>query len=93
MVIDRPRRAIVHTGDLAALVPGFEEGGDLALFREFSKQFAELRPETPAYPFISSEFTKATQDILNGGDPQATLDKAVKAIDGNIKSNGGYTQK
>jgi multiple sugar transport system substrate-binding protein len=84
---------IPATDAAAALVPGFEEGGDLALFREFSKQFAELRPETPAYPFISSEFTKATQDILNGGDPQATLDKAVKAIDGNIKSNGGYTQK
>jgi multiple sugar transport system substrate-binding protein len=84
---------IPATDASAALVPGFEEGGDLALFREFSKQFAVLRPATPAYPFISSEFTKATQDIINGGDPQQTLDAAVKAIDANIASNGGYTQK
>ncbi|ANP74603.1 Putative substrate-binding transport protein [Cryobacterium arcticum] len=84
---------IPATDAAAALVPGFEEGGNLAIFREFSAQSAVLRPETPAYPFIATEFTKATQDIINGGDPQGTLDSAVKAIDANIKSNGGYTQK
>jgi multiple sugar transport system substrate-binding protein len=84
---------IPATEAAAALVPGFEEGGNLAVFREFSQKFAVLRPETPAYPFIATEFTKATQDILNGGDPQQSLDSAVKAIDANIKSNGGYTQK
>ncbi|MET0480497.1 MAG: sugar ABC transporter substrate-binding protein [Mycetocola sp.] len=84
---------IPATDAAAALVPGFEEGGDLALFREFSKRFAVLRPTTPAYPFIATEFTKATQDIINGGDPQQTLDAAAKAIDANIASNGGYTQK
>jgi multiple sugar transport system substrate-binding protein len=84
---------IPATDAAAALVPGFQEGGNLAVFREFSEKFAVLRPETPAYPFIATEFTKATQDILNGGDPQQSLDAAVKAIDANIKSNGGYTQK
>jgi multiple sugar transport system substrate-binding protein len=84
---------IPATEAAAALVPGFEEGGNLAVFREFSEKFAVLRPETPAYPFIATEFTKATQDIINGGDPQQSLDSAVKAIDANIKSNGGYTQK
>jgi len=84
---------IPATDAAAALVPGYEEGGNLALFREFSQRSAVLRPETPAYPFIATEFTKATQDIINGGDPQQTLDAAVKAIDANIKSNGGYTQK
>ncbi len=49
-----------------------------------------MRPETPAYPFIATEYGKAVQDILAGADPQTALDKAVKAIDANIKSNGGY---
>ena len=84
---------IPATDAAAALVPGFEEGGDLALFREFSKRFAELRPATPAYPFISSTFTKSRQDIRDGADPQAALTDAVEDIDGNIESNGGYTQK
>ena len=84
---------IPATEEAAALVPGFEEGGELAQFREYSEKFAVLRPETPAYPFISTEFAKAMQDIINGGDPQSTLDAAAKNIDANIKSNGGYTQK
>jgi multiple sugar transport system substrate-binding protein len=84
---------IPATAEAAALVPGYEEGGELAQFRDYSEQFAVLRPETPAYPFIATEFGKAVQDIINGGDPQSTLDTAVKNIDTNIKSNGGYTQK
>ena len=39
---------------------------------------------------IATEYGKAVQDVLAGADPQAALDKAVKAIDANIKSNGGY---
>ena len=84
---------IPATDAAAALVPGFEDGGNLAIFRELSAKSAVLRPETPAYPFIATEFTSATQDIINGGDPQKTLDAAVAAIDANISSNGGYTQK
>ena len=84
---------IPATDGAAALVEGYEEGGEFAIFREFSKQFAVLRPETPAYPFIATEFAKATQDIINGGDPKTVLDAAVKAIDTNIKSNGGYIQQ
>ena len=49
-----------------------------------------MRPETPAYPFIATEYGKAVQDILAGAEPKTVLDKAVKAIDANIKSNGGY---
>ncbi|MET3767434.1 multiple sugar transport system substrate-binding protein [Marisediminicola sp. UYEF4] len=84
---------IPATVEAAALVPGYEEGGELAVFREFSEAYAVLRPETPAYPFIATEFAKATQDIINGGDPQKTLDAAAKAIDQNIKSNDGFTQE
>jgi multiple sugar transport system substrate-binding protein len=84
---------IPATEAAAALVPGYQKGGDLAEFRDYSKNFAVLRPLTPAYPFISTEFAQATLDIINGGDAKSTLDSAVKAIDANIKSNGGYTQK
>jgi multiple sugar transport system substrate-binding protein len=84
---------IPATDAAAALIPGYESGGALASFRDYSQKFAVLRPETPAYPFISSVFAKATQDIISGGDVKKTLDDAAKAIDANIKSNGGYTQK
>ncbi|MFF3029007.1 extracellular solute-binding protein [Microbacterium sp. NPDC057944] len=77
----------------AALVPGYEEGGALDVFRQYSKEYAVLRPETPAYPFISTEFAKAMADIIAGGDAKSILDKATKNIDNNITSNGGYTQK
>lgn len=81
---------IPATNEAAALIPAFAEGGANRIFMEFSRQYAVLRPETPAYPFIATEYGKAVQDILAGADPKTALDKAVKAIDANIKSNGGY---
>ena len=71
-------------------VPGYEAGGENEIFRELSKKFAVLRPVTPGYPFIATEFTKTAQDILNGADPQKALDQAVKNIDANQKSNGYF---
>ena len=84
---------IPATSAAAELVPGYEDGGELAVFRDYSEQYAVLRPVTPAYPFISVEFAKATQDIIDGGDPQTTLDTAVKNIDTNMTSNGGFAQR
>jgi len=84
---------IPATDAAAELVDGYETDGQFAIFREFSKEYAVLRPETPAYPFIATEFGKAFSDIINGGDPKTVLDAAVKAIDTNIKSNGGYVQQ
>ncbi len=84
---------IPASSEAAALVPGYEQGGELSMFREASERFAVLRPETPAYPFISTEFANAMADIIDGGDPQTILDTAVKNIDQNISSNDGYTQK
>jgi multiple sugar transport system substrate-binding protein len=78
---------IPATDGAAALVPGYGEGGENEIFREFAKSFAEVRPVTPGYPFIATTFTKTTQDILNGADPQQALDKAVKDIDANQKQN------
>lgn len=82
---------IPATDAAAELVPGFEPGGTNRILMDFSKKFSVLRPETPAYAFISSEFDKATADILAGAVPQKALNRAVKNIDANIKSNNGYT--
>lgn len=84
---------IPATEEAAQLVSGYEEGAEASIFRTFSSEYAVLRPETPAYPFISTEFANAARDIIDGGDPQATLDKAAKNIDANIKSNNGYTEQ
>lgn len=81
---------IPATDAAAAMVPGYEPGGQDDIFRQFSKQFAVVRPVTPGYPFIATTFTKAAQDILNGADPQSALDQAVKEIDSNQQSNNNF---
>ncbi|PUB32087.1 carbohydrate ABC transporter substrate-binding protein (CUT1 family) [Promicromonospora sp. AC04] len=68
----------------------FGPEGKLKPFVELSQEFAVPRPETPAYPVISSTFEKAAKDIMNGADVQSTLDGAVQEIDTNIASNDGY---
>lgn len=83
-------RNIPATDAATAEVPAFAEGGKYSIFREFSKKYAVLRPETAGYPFIATEFTKATQDILNGGDPEKILDQTVANIDANQKANGFF---
>jgi multiple sugar transport system substrate-binding protein len=74
----------------AEQLPDWSEGGKYRVFLDLAREFATVRPVTPAYPFISSVFQKATQDIIAGGDPQEILDKAAADIDSNIKSNGNY---
>jgi multiple sugar transport system substrate-binding protein len=81
---------IPATDAAAALVPGYEAGGENEIFRDFAKEYAVVRPPTPGYPFIATTFTKTTQDILNGADPQQALDQAVKDIDANQKQNNYY---
>ncbi|MFT8788053.1 MAG: extracellular solute-binding protein [Bifidobacterium psychraerophilum] len=72
------------------MVPEFSAGGVMEIFVEISKRNVKMRPETPAYSFISVEFAKTMNDIINGADIQASLDKAVNHIDGNIKGADGY---
>ncbi|WP_050901841.1 sugar ABC transporter substrate-binding protein [Microbacterium testaceum] len=67
--------------------------GALRPFAEFSKEYAVLRPETPAYAVISTTFETAAKDIMNGADVQSALDAAVTEIDTNISSNDGYGAK
>ncbi|MGL5928779.1 MAG: ABC transporter substrate-binding protein, partial [Dermatophilaceae bacterium] len=81
---------IPATDGAAAMVDGYEPGGVGDVFRGFAKAFAEPRPETPGYPFISTTFAKAAQDIVNGADPQKALDQAVREIDTNQRSNNFF---
>lgn len=81
---------IPATETASADVPGYGPGGDMQIFRQFSEKFAVLRPPTPGYTFISTTFTTAAQNILNGADPKQELDQAVKDIDNNQKQNNYY---
>ena len=88
--VARDTNNIPATDAAAAQVKGYEEGGENRIFLDYAKKFAVLRPITPGYPFIATEFTKTAQDILNGADPKQALDSAVKNIDANQKSNGYF---
>ena len=68
----------------------YKSGGPLKVFEEISREFAMIRPPTPAYAVISSVFEKAAMDIRDGADVKSTLDQAVAEIDADIKSNDGY---
>ena len=81
---------IPATEAAAALVPGWQPGGTKRFFLDESKKYATLRPPTPGYPFLTTTFAKAAQDIIAGGDPKKILDQAAKDIDENLKSNNNY---
>lgn len=78
------------TEEAAAQLPNYAEGGEDRIFLEFADRFALIRPATPAYPYMTSVFQKATQDIMSGGDAQTILDRAVSEIDTDIRQNGNY---
>lgn len=68
----------------------YQEGGWLYVFREQLNTIAIPRPQTPAYPTITSAFQQAVQNIVNGADVQEQLDNAVEEIDQDIEDNNGY---
>lgn len=71
--------------------PLYGEGGPLHLFsRQLREGFSVPRPQTPAYPVITSAFQQAFADIRNSGDVQAALNRATEAIDQDIRDNKGY---
>ncbi|RKF17963.1 sugar ABC transporter substrate-binding protein [Alginatibacterium sediminis] len=83
--------SLIPTSDkAAALTPHYQNGGKWRGFYEFSGQYAQLRPETPAYAVISSSFDKAMHDVLDGKDPVEALDIAVDNIEASIERNNGY---
>ena len=69
----------------------YSSTGPLNLFaRQLTGGFSVPRPQTPAYPVITSAFQQAFYEIHNGGDVQAALDKAVAIVDQDIDDNRGY---
>ncbi|MEU1303671.1 extracellular solute-binding protein [Streptomyces shenzhenensis] len=74
----------------AEQIDGYQPGGKFNVLIQFARKYSLVRPVTPAYPYISTEFQKATQDILAGADPENALGQAVKDIDTNLKTNNYY---
>lgn len=52
--------------------------------------FTMPRPQTPAYPVITSAFQQAFLNIRNGGDSASALDEAAAVIDQDIRDSNGY---
>lgn len=79
------RRSVIARSSL------YGEGGPLRLFvTQIEEGFTVPRPQTPAYPVITSAFQQAFNDIRTGGDVKPILDKAARTIDLDIRDNKGY---
>jgi multiple sugar transport system substrate-binding protein len=72
------------------LTPGWKPGEPKRFFLDEAQKFAMIRPPTPGYPYLTTTFAKAAQDIVAGGDANSILDRAAKDIDQNFKSNNFY---
>ncbi|NUQ87086.1 MAG: extracellular solute-binding protein [Glycomyces artemisiae] len=81
---------IPATDAAAELTEHYGPDGDLRMMMDYSRSYAVLRPETPAYAVIASVFTQYAGDLIHGGDVQETLDAAVAEIDAEIEANSGY---
>lgn len=74
-----------------ARTPNFSTNGALSLYvRQLNSRAAVERPATPAYPAITRAFAQAVANIAAGGNVKQELDRAVRAIDQDIKDNNGY---
>jgi multiple sugar transport system substrate-binding protein len=83
--------AVPATQAAQAADKNFGPNGALRLYvDQLNKGVAVVRPETPAYPTITSAFSESMNNIFGGADVQKELDKAVKKIDQNIEDNKGY---
>ena len=68
----------------------YRKGGSGRAFFEFARAFAVIRPETPGYPMISSSFERALKEAREGVDSAEALDRAVEAIQQDLKRNRNY---
>jgi multiple sugar transport system substrate-binding protein len=86
--------AVPGTKRALADSPLYRIGGPLSLFAEqIESGIALVRPETPAYPAITTAFAEAVNNITAGGDVKRELDKAAKRIDQFIEDNKGFAVK
>ncbi len=83
--------AIPGTKQAIAQSPLHAKGGALSLFTAQLLAGKNVpRPQTPAYPVITSAFQRAFADIRNGIPVKTALDKAATTIDIDIQDNQGY---
>ncbi|NEP60483.1 MAG: sugar ABC transporter substrate-binding protein [Symploca sp. SIO2G7] len=83
--------AVPGTKTAIAQSPLYAEGGPLRLFSSQLLTGKSIpRPQTPAYPVITSVFQQAFADIRHGTDVETALNKAAAAIDEDIEDNEGY---
>ncbi len=69
----------------------YSPGSPLRLFvTQLAEGFAVPRPQTPAYPVMTSVFQQAFDDIREGAEVRAVLTKAAAAIDRDVRDNRGY---
>lgn len=68
----------------------YQPGGWLHVFVEQLNSIAVPRPQTPAYPTITSAFAEAVQNVINGADVEEQLNQAAEEIDQDIDDNNGY---
>ncbi len=81
--------AIPGTRTAIIASPLYQPGGPLHLFvRQLSH--AVPRPQTPAYPVITSAFQQVFADVRHGADITEALNRAVALIDQDIQDNEGY---
>ncbi len=81
------RRAAIDRSGL------FGDEGPLRLFVEQLEISAVPRPRTPAYPVITSVFESGFQNIRDGADVGAVLDRMVRVIEEDIEDNQGYRRR
>ncbi|MEM8800706.1 MAG: sugar ABC transporter substrate-binding protein, partial [Pseudomonadota bacterium] len=91
---------VAAISDATGLIPVTEGRADLSqyyhrsgprrIFYDYVKTYGKRRPETPAFPFISSIFFKTTRNLRDGQNARDALDDAVDAIEPNIRDNRGF---
>jgi len=83
--------AVPATRVAVAASPLYRKGGPLRLFVEqLTGGVSVPRPRTPAYPVITAAFQRAFDDLRNGGDVRAALNRAAATIDRDLADNFGY---
>jgi multiple sugar transport system substrate-binding protein len=85
--------AVPGTKQAIARSPLYAPGAPLRLFAEQLLEGQTVpRPQTPAYPVITTAFQEAFANIRNGLNAQTALNKAATTIDLDIQDNQGYPE-
>ena len=89
--VTRANGAVPATRSALAQSVAYGPGGPLRLYVEqIERGIAVVRPQTPAYPVITSAFAEALNNIVAGADVQRELTRAARRIDEEIADNRGY---